>query len=138
MRSLFGRNDDMRAMRLESIGNLFVREVEKPVPGPDDLLVRVETCGICGTDRHLLHGEFPATPPVTLGHEFCGIVEAVGEEVVGIVTGTRVTADPNIACGRCDACRAGRINLCANLRALGIHRDGGFADYAVVPETQAH
>ena len=128
----------MRAVRLEAVGRLALREVARPVPGPKDLLVRVEASGICGTDRHLLHGEFPATPPVTLGHEFCGIVEAVGAEVVGIAAGTRVTADPNIACGLCDACRAGRINLCANLRALGIHRDGGFADYAVVPETQAH
>ncbi len=128
----------MRAVRLEAVGRLALRTLPRPVPGPKDLLVRVEACGICGTDRHLLHGEFPAEPPVTLGHEFCGIVEAAGAEVAGIAPGTRITGDPNIACGRCDACRAGRINLCRNLRALGIHRDGGFADYVVVPESQAH
>ena len=127
----------MKAMRLESIGNLAVREIEKPVPGPDDLLVRVEACGICGTDRHLLHGEFPSTPPVTLGHEFCGIVEAMGEDVKGFRLGARITGDPNISCGRCPQCQAGRVNLCRNLKAIGIGRDGGFADYVIVPQKQA-
>lgn len=127
----------MKAMRLEAIGNLFVREVEKPAPGPDDLLVRVEACGVCGTDRHLLHGEFPSAPPVTLGHEFCGIVEAMGADVKGFEIGVRITGDPNISCGRCPQCMAGRVNLCRNLRAIGIHRDGGFADYVIVPQKQA-
>lgn len=128
----------MKAARLESIGSLFVRDVTTPTPGPDDLLVRVEACGICGTDRHLLHGEFPSTPPVTLGHEFCGIVEAVGNEVQQFRPGMRITGDPNIACGRCDPCHAGRINLCRNLRAIGIHKDGGFAEHVLVPQRQAH
>lgn len=128
----------MKAGRLEAIGGLFVREVDKPVPGPDELLVRVEACGICGTDRHLLKGEFPSRPPVTLGHEFSGIVEAVGDAVRSFRPGMRVTGDPNIHCGRCAQCRRGRINLCENLQAIGIHRDGGFADYVLVPEQQAH
>lgn len=127
----------MRAVRLEAVGSIALREVDKPVAGPQDVLVRVEACGVCGTDRHLLHGEFPSSPPVTLGHEFCGIVEAVGEAVSGIVVGDRVTGDPNISCGRCSHCRAGRVNLCSNLRAIGIHRDGGFADYVVMPQSQA-
>lgn len=127
----------MKALRLESIGNLFVRELEKPQPGPDDLLVRVEACGICGTDRHLLHGEFPSTPPVTIGHEFAGIVEAVGADVKGFRAGDRITGDPNISCGRCPQCMAGRVNLCRNLRAIGIHRDGGLAEYVIVPQKQA-
>ena len=128
----------MKAVRLEAIGQFAIREVPVPTPGPGDLLVRVEACGICGTDRHLLHGEFPSAPPVTLGHEFCGIVEAVGSAVTGFKTGMRITGDPNICCGRCDQCAAGRINLCRNLQALGIHRNGGFADYMVVPQTQAY
>ncbi|KUM25948.1 iditol 2-dehydrogenase [Mesorhizobium loti] len=127
----------MRAVRLEAIGSIALREVEKPSPGPEDLLVRIEACGVCGTDRHLLHGEFPSKPPVTLGHEFCGIVEAVGDTVADIAVGDRVTGDPNISCGRCSHCRAGRVNLCSNLRAIGIHRDGGFADYVVMPQSQA-
>jgi L-iditol 2-dehydrogenase len=129
--------DAMRALRLESVGNLTVRDVEKPVPGPEDLVVRVEACGICGTDRHLFLGEFPSKPPVTIGHEFAGIIEAVGNEVTGFKVGDRVTGDPNIACGRCPQCAAGRVNLCQNLVAIGIHRDGGMADYVRLPQKQA-
>ncbi|RVK90519.1 iditol 2-dehydrogenase, partial [Sinorhizobium meliloti] len=127
----------MKAVRLESVGNISVRNVGIPEPGPDDLLVKVEACGICGTDRHLLHGEFPSTPPVTLGHEFCGIVVEAGSAVRDIAPGARITGDPNISCGRCPQCQAGRVNLCRNLRAIGIHRDGGFAEYVLVPRKQA-
>ena len=128
----------MKAVRLEGIGQIFVRDVERPVPGPDELLVRVEACGICGTDRHLLHGEFPCTPPVTLGHEFSGIIEAMGGAVSGFAVGSRITGNPNIHCGRCDQCQVNRVNLCRNLSAIGIHRDGGFADYVIVPQKQAY
>ncbi|MER8365342.1 zinc-dependent alcohol dehydrogenase family protein [Mesorhizobium sp. M1348] len=127
----------MKAVRLERVGGLAVCEVEKPTAGPGELLVRIEACGVCGTDRHLFHGEFPCTPPVTLGHEFSGIVEAIGPAVSGFSVGDRVTGDPNIACGRCAHCQAGRVNLCGNLRAIGIHRDGGFAEYLVLPQKQA-
>lgn len=127
----------MKALRLEATGRLAIRDIEKPVPGPNDVLVKVDACGICGTDRHLFQGEFPFTPPVTLGHEFTGIIEAVGHEVETLRPGMRVTGDPNISCGRCPECRRGRVNLCRNLRAIGIHRDGGFADYVCMPETQA-
>ncbi len=127
----------MKAMRLEATGQLFTREVKKPEAGPDELLVRVEACGVCGTDRHLFHGEFPCTPPVTLGHEFSGIIEQVGSAVSGFSVGDRVTGDPNIACGRCSHCVNGRVNLCRNLTAIGIHRDGGFADYVIIPHKQA-
>ena len=128
----------MKAVRLESIGEIFLREVPKPAPGPEDLLVRVEACGICGTDRHLLHGEFPCTPPVTLGHEFYGIIETMGTSVSGFAIGQRITGNPNIHCGRCDQCQANRVNLCRNLQAIGIHRDGGFADFVIVPQKQAY
>lgn len=128
----------MQAIRLEAIGQLHARTVEKPTPGAGELLVRVEACGICGTDRHLYHGEFPSRPPVTLGHEFSGIVEAVGPDVADFHAGMRVTGDPNIACGRCSQCRRGRVNLCENLQAIGIHRDGGFAEYVVMPQGQAY
>ncbi|PZV37593.1 iditol 2-dehydrogenase [Mesorhizobium kowhaii] len=127
----------MKAVRLEAVGSIALREVDKPDIGPDELLVRVEACGVCGTDRHLFHGEFPCTPPVTPGHEFSGIVEAIGKSVSGFAVGDRVTGDPNIACGRCAHCHAGRVNLCSNLRAIGIHRDGGFAEYLALPQKQA-
>jgi L-iditol 2-dehydrogenase len=128
----------MKSVRLEAIGRIHTCAAAEPIPGPDELLVRVEACGVCGTDRHLLHGEFPSTPPVTLGHEFCGIIEAMGNGVSGFALGERVTGDPNIHCGRCDMCQAGHINLCRNLQAIGIHRDGGFADYVLVPHKQAY
>ncbi|MCP8893947.1 zinc-dependent alcohol dehydrogenase family protein [Shinella daejeonensis] len=128
----------MLAGRLEGNGSFFVREVETPVPGPGELLVRIEAAGICGTDRHLFRGEFPSRPPVTLGHEFSGIVEATGAGVTRFRAGMRVTGDPNIACGGCAQCRRGRVNLCENLVAIGIHRDGGFAEHVTVPENQAY
>ena len=86
----------MHAVRLESIMHLAHREVPRPRPGADELLVRVEAAGVCGSDRHFYHGDFPCSPPVTLGHEFCGIVEEVGGAIGDIGLGTRVTADPNI------------------------------------------
>ena len=127
----------MKAVRLEATGRIFTRDTANPVPGPDDLLLRVEASGICGTDRHLFHGEFPCRPPVTLGHEFSGIIQAIGSAVTGFAIGDRVTGDPNIACGRCPRCHERRVNLCENLAAIGIHRDGGLADCVIVPQKQA-
>ncbi len=127
----------MKALVLEEVGKLSLREVDKPVPLANEVLVGVEACGICGTDRHLLKGEFPSKPPVVLGHEFSGIIEAVGSGVTGLSAGMRVTGDPNIACGRCPECHRGRVNLCHNLEATGIHRNGGFAEYVTIPERQA-
>ena len=128
----------MKALFLEDVGKLALRDIEKPVPKADELLIRIEACGICGTDRHLFLGEFPSKPPVTPGHEFVGVIEAVGRDVTDFEPGMRVTGDPNIACGHCAECQRGRVNLCANLQAIGIHRNGGFADYAVLPHKQAH
>ncbi|MDR3474991.1 MAG: zinc-dependent alcohol dehydrogenase family protein [Devosia sp.] len=127
----------MRATRLNAVGEMRVETVAKPSAGPGEVLVRVEAAGLCGSDRHMFRGEYPTALPVTLGHEFCGIVEAVGAGAGRIAVGTRVTADPNIACGYCPACRMGRPNLCHNLVAIGVFRDGGFAEYVAIPEAQA-
>jgi L-iditol 2-dehydrogenase len=127
----------MRAVRLEAVGSLFTREIETPAPSPGELLIRIEAAGICGTDRHLFHGEFPCRPPVTLGHEFSGIVSAIGDGVTGFSIGERVTGDPNIACGHCARCHEGRVNLCRNLEAIGIHRNGAMADFVSIPFRQA-
>lgn len=128
----------MRAARLNGVGEMRVEDVPKPVPGRGELLVRVEATGVCGSDRHMFRGEYPTALPVTLGHEFAGIVEAAGPEVDRFGPGARITGDPNIACGYCPACRIGRPNLCHNLTAIGVFRDGGFADYVLVPEQQAY
>src|SRR5689334_5361389 len=127
----------MRAARLLGHGRMESQDVVRPKPGPRDVLVRVEAAGLCGSDRHMFRGEYPTALPVTLGHEFCGIVEAVGSEVTLVKPGDRLTADPNIACGHCASCRAGRVNLCSNLQAIGVTRDGGFAEFVAIPESQA-
>jgi len=126
----------MRATRLMAVGDIRTADVPVPDPAPGEVLVRIEAAGICGTDRHLYKGEFPSTPPVTLGHEFCGIVVGRGTGVE-LPEGARVACDPNDWCGTCDACRRGRVNLCARNVATGIHRDGGFAEYAVFPARKA-
>lgn len=127
----------MQAGRLLEIGRFVVREEPDPVPAPGEVLVRVAAVGICGTDRHLLRGEFLGKPPVILGHEFAGTVEAVGEGVTSHKPGDRVACDPNIACGACPSCLRGRINLCENLSAVGVHRDGGFATFSAFPAHRA-
>lgn len=127
----------MRAVRLESVGSMGLRSVERPNAGQGELVIRVLAAGICGSDRHMFKGEYPTAIPVTLGHEFCGVVEEIGDGVSSFAGGELVTIDPNIACGTCPACRRGRPNLCANLNAIGVTRDGGFAEYAAVPCGQA-
>lgn len=127
----------MRAARLVAVGDMRVSEIDRPAPGPTDLLVRVEACGVCGSDRHMFRGEYPTALPVTLGHEFSGIVEAAGAAVTDLPVGTRITGNPNISCGGCSYCLAGRPNLCAKLTPIGVFRDGGFADYVIVPQQQA-
>ncbi|WP_137112559.1 alcohol dehydrogenase catalytic domain-containing protein [Rhodobacter sp. SY28-1] len=126
----------MRAVQLRGVGDIAAVEVPDPEPKAGEVLVRVLAAGICGTDRHLLKGEFPCAPPVTLGHEFCGEVIAVGEGVT-MPIGTRIACDPNIACGTCDACLRGRVNLCARNVAIGIHRNGGFSEFATLPAHRA-
>jgi L-iditol 2-dehydrogenase len=127
----------MRAVRLEAVEELRVCEVEERPLAGDELLVRVEACGICGTNRHILRGEYPAQLPVTLGHEFAGAVVATGAEAA-LPVGTRIAVDPNIACGSCRECRRGDVCLCPRRVALGVDLDGGLAEYAVVPASQAY
>jgi len=127
----------MLATRLRAIGDIRTDQVPMPEPGPGEVLIRVAAAGICGTDRHLTRGEFPCRPPVTLGHEFAGEVVALGIGSDPHLLGRLVTCDPNIACGTCPACLTGRINLCRALSAIGVHRDGGFAQAVVIPAHRA-
>jgi L-iditol 2-dehydrogenase len=101
------------------------------------LLLRVAASGICGTDPHILHGLYPANLPLIPGHEYAGVVEAVGDGVDGFAPGDHVAVDPNILCGVCDFCRRGKVHLCKNLVALGVNIPGGFAEFCVVPVSQA-
>ncbi len=108
------------------------------LPGTHEVVIRVETCGVCGTDFHIASGEAPARAPVVLGHEYCGQVVEVGDMVRSVYVGDWVAIDPNMPCGQCAQCRLGQPHLCSSLEALGVTKDGGFAAYSVAPESQCH
>lgn len=124
----------MRAGTIEAPGRAEFSNADTPQPGPDDVLIQVHAAGICGTDIHILKGEYEARYPLIPGHEFSGVVAAVGDRVTRYKLGDRVTADPNLPCNRCPACQRNEPNQCHHLAAVGVTRDGAFADYVVVPE----
>ena len=131
----------MPAAVFADVGRLQV--AERPVPGierPDDVVVDVEACGICGTDLHILSEPpgHPATVGVVLGHEFVGVVSDVGEDVVAVRPGDRVAVAPNLWCGQCAFCRRGLRNQCENATVLGIFVDGGLAPHVRVPARACH
>lgn len=128
----------MRAAVFYAPGNLSVQECPNPQVGPHDVLLRVAGCGICGTDRHIFHGEFATEPPVIIGHEYAGQVIAVGSQVTDLHVGEFVAIDPNMPCGICRPCQRGQIQLCQNLSALGVNRAGGFAELSVAPRAQCY
>ena len=129
----------MRAVVVHGPGMAGVERVDDPAPDPDGVVVAPDGCGICGTDLHILDGEMASTRyPIVPGHEFCGEVVAVGRDVRGIAVGDVVGVEPNVACGRCPFCRAGRANLCASWDAVGVgRRDGAFAEFVAVPAANA-
>ena len=114
-----------------------MREVPVPVPGPEDVLVAVETASVCGTDLHIYHwdqwAERRIKPPYTPGHEFCGTVAAVGSAVHGLAIGDLVSAEMHVACGRCLQCRTGQAHVCQFVKILGVDADGAFADFVRIP-----
>ena len=127
----------MRALRLREIGSIDLLSVPAPQAADGEVVVQVSVAGICGTDRHLISGEYPAIPPVTLGHELEGIVTATGTGTT-MAVGTRVAVDPNIACLNCRYCRMGLVAHCLNLHAIGVDRDGGLAEFVNAPQRQAY
>ena len=121
----------MQAMRFHGVEDLRLEDIPVPKPGPGEVRIRPLAVGICGTDAHIFHGEFPAEAPRVLGHEMSGLVDAVGAGVEGLSEGDFVTVQPNTFCGSCRYCRLGREHLCPNMRAYGVHMDGGFAQATV-------
>ena len=122
-------------------GRLVMEDRPTPViTAPDDVLVEVEACGICGSDLQMLNVPpgHPATPGTILGHEMVGRIAAVGEAVTSVAVGTRVIIDPDPKCGSCDPCRAGRPASCLNVVALGVYRDGALASHVLAPAATAH
>ncbi|MDD5765445.1 MAG: zinc-dependent alcohol dehydrogenase family protein [Candidatus Marinimicrobia bacterium] len=102
----------------------------------DEVLLKIAVCGVCGTDIKIVAGQSYVTPPVVLGHEYCGYVIETGTQVTSLEPGDFVAIDPNISCGQCQYCRRGQVNLCENLQALGVDIDGGFAEYCIAPAKQ--
>ena len=129
------RPGTMHAGRILGPGRVEVATVDVPSPGPGEVLIEVARAGICGTDLHILAGEYElARFPMTPGHEFAGTVVALGEGVRRRRVGDRVTADPNLPCGLCPECQRGAVNQCHDLAVVGVTRDGAFARWLAVPE----
>ena len=123
----------MKAAVISGIGQVEVTTVDDPTPGRRQVVVDVSACGLCGTDLHILAGEFAPTLPVIPGHEFAGVIAEVGAEVTEVVVGDRVAVDPSLFCFECRYCRSGRNNLCERWGGIGVTTAGGAAEYAVAP-----
>lgn len=126
----------MKAFTFIEPGKGKVDEKSEGIPGPGEVLVKVAMCGVCGTDMRIWRALEPGARNISLGHEFAGEVVSLGEGVKNYLVGDRVVIDPNIYCHTCEYCLNGQVNLCENLRALGVDINGGFAQYCVVPVTQ--
>lgn len=130
----------MKAVIVEKPFEIHVAEVPKPeIKNPDDVLVRVKYGSICGSDVGIYRGTNSlATYPRIIGHEFGGVIEEVGPAVTNVKPGDVVAVDPVNSCGHCYACSVNRHNVCSTVEVTGVHRDGGFAEYVVVPAGAAY
>ncbi|MDX1982331.1 MAG: galactitol-1-phosphate 5-dehydrogenase [Bryobacteraceae bacterium] len=130
----------MKALLLKEYKDLELTDMPMPQPGPEEVLIRVAACGICGSDVHGFDGSTGRRiPPIVMGHEAAGVISEVGAMVKGWKPGDRVTFDSTVSCGRCHFCRRGDINLCDNRQVLGVscgdyRRHGAFAEYVAVPQ----
>lgn len=129
----------MKALLLEAYSHLEVKDVPLPDVGPEDVLIRVAACGICGSDVHGYDGSSGRRiPPLVMGHEAAGTVAKVGSGVEGWAEGDRVTFDSTVYCGRCEYCNRGEVNLCSHRQVVGVscnefRRHGAFAEFVSVP-----
>jgi D-arabinitol dehydrogenase (NADP+) len=130
----------VKAAYYQARRELDVREAPDPEPGPNEVLVRVAACGICGTDQHIYEGDFFPSYPLIGGHELAGEVVALGPQSVETVVraGDRVAVDPSLFCGSCFFCQRAQGNHCLNWNAIGVTRDGGFAEYVVAPTANVY
>jgi len=120
---------------------IWMQDVPVPEIGPNDLLVKIRKVAICGTDVHIYNwdawSQKTIKPPMTIGHEFVGVIDAVGSSVSGWQIGERISGEGHIVCGTCRSCLAGRRHLCPNTRGIGVNRDGCFAEYLAIPASNA-
>ncbi|MGC0367169.1 threonine dehydrogenase-like Zn-dependent dehydrogenase [Rhodococcus sp. 27YEA15] len=128
----------MRAAIADGTGTLTLTTVDDPTPGPSDVIIQVDSCGVCGTDLHIIDGDYPAArTSIVPGHEIAGTVVARGRDAQHLEEGDFVVVDPVVECGHCLQCRSGRTNLCANWQGYGVTLPGGFADYVHVRAVDA-
>jgi 2-desacetyl-2-hydroxyethyl bacteriochlorophyllide A dehydrogenase len=127
----------MKAAVISSPGEVDVKEIPVPAVADNDVLIEVKASGICGTDIHIFRGEYFGTYPVIPGHEFSGVVAAVGARVTRFAPGDRVAVEPNIPCDNCAACLSNRQNFCEKWNGVGLTLPGGMAQFTAVPEKAA-
>ena len=121
------------------VGNVEIRDIDEPTPQSNEVIIKIQAAGICGTDLHIYKDEFPTRPPVVMGHEISGEVVEVGQTVSHIPLGTRVTSETYYkTCETCMYCRRGQQNLCLNRLSIGSGVNGGFTQYVVVPAKNIH
>lgn len=131
--------DTMKAIVMKDVGRIEMEQLPIPhVKDPDDVLLKVKAVGICGSDVKIVEGKHHFKPNTVLGHEFCGEIVEVGSHVHHMKVGDRVSVDNNIRCGFCEFCRMGLTSQCVDIKtsALGVMRNGGYAEYCLVPEKQ--
>lgn len=129
----------MKSVVIERPGELVLQDRPLPEPAKGEVRISVKYASICGSDVHIWHGHNPfARYPRVIGHEFFGLIDAVGEGVDVARIGERVAVDPVVSCGHCYPCSVGRPNVCRELKVIGVHRDGGFSEYAVAPAANAY
>lgn len=127
--------EHMKAAVYKDVGKVEIKDVPEPKISPNEVLLHVKACAICGTDVRIFHYGHPkVTPPRILGHEVAGEVAMIGKDVKELSVGERVTVDPLIPCGKCYYCLQGIHNLCDDAKAIAYDFDGGFAEYLVIPE----
>jgi 2-desacetyl-2-hydroxyethyl bacteriochlorophyllide A dehydrogenase len=124
----------MESILINKPREIYVSEREIPVPGSKEVLIEVMASGICGTDVHIFKGEYLGAYPVIPGHEFSGVITAVGDQITRFNLGDRVAVEPNIACDNCVHCLNNRQNFCLNWQAIGVTLPGGMEQYVAVPE----
>ena len=134
----------MKALMLSAYEQLDLVDIPTPVCAPDEVLIRVATCGICGSDVHGYDGSSGRRiPPIVMGHEAAGTIAATGPAVTRFQPGDRVTFDSTLFCGVCEFCLRGQVNLCNQRQVLGVscpdyRRYGAFAEFVAVPERILH
>ena len=125
----------MKAVVYDAARSYTVKEIPAPQAGPGEVRIKVDRVGVCGTDLHIHEGDFNAVFPLIPGHELVGVVDRLGDGVTGLRLGEQVSVNPNVYCGHCAYCQAGRLILCENLQGYGSNFPGFLAEYVTVPRT---